>query len=464
MMVDELVAVCLTNRPVLDHLAPRLCSDLVMANPFLRRIISFAAAFSTEHRQLPAPGDWGLWVDSLEAGMVRDGTRESLGRVLALDVSTYTPDFVTTEADRTLAQAAVHVARARLNEVSEVSPEAFLALAAQVEAVSHNGSQPADVFPTLQALMQDDALMQTPDELVPRLVWHSTLTVLAGPAFSGKSTLGAQGIAALTRDAPFLDGRHVGIGRALWCNVADEPLGRTVQRLAGFQAHAPKIRLYDFRKPTPDLGATLRRAVEEFTPDAVVIDSLIAWARRTSKETPQSGDAAAWADVMRPLAELAHEQGVGVLVFHHANRRDGHYRDSTEIAAAADVLVEMHLPNANEDPTLRRFVADSRLDGHTTWRASFLDGRYEWGAGGENHDAAATPGEQEGVGGGAVRPGVQDTLDRLPADGASYTDWWHVSTKAQRTFDGHLRTLRTQGLVVQGPDGRYRPTNPGGEA
>lgn len=450
--LEHLVAACVRERTVLDHLGATLRDDLVLANPFLRRIVEFVDDFAAEHRMLPGPGDWELWLGGLTAGMEHDGTLEALQRVNAVDLSGFQPEFLAEEAGEQITRAAVHVALCRLNALEKPEPEAFLNLAQRVAAL-RNGRRPTQQWPTLASLAEDADLTREPDELIPRLVWAGTFTVLAGPAFAGKSTLGAQGAAALSRAAPFLDGRHPGPERALWCNVADEPLARTVQRLTGYGANGQLVRLYDFRHPAQDLRASLLRAVEEAAPAVVVIDSLIAWARRTSPETPGSGDAAAWAEVMRPLGDLAHERGVGLLVFHHANR-GGHYRDSTEIAAAADVLIEMRVPRPGSDPATRQFVADSRLTGRTVWTATYREGQYALGGDRAPEGTDGDPGSPKP----RLPRGQAKTLAVLPESGATWTEWLAVRDMSQSGFAAQVHALKAAGLVRQDPEGRYRRT------
>src|SRR5690242_21923053 len=101
----------------MDQLGPALRNDLVLADPFKRRIAEFADDFLLAHRHLPGSGDWEIWLESLDAGMVRDGTKEALGRLQAVDVSAFEPAFFCTQAIEHLQKGAAQNARARLNEL-----------------------------------------------------------------------------------------------------------------------------------------------------------------------------------------------------------------------------------------------------------------------------------------------------------------------------------------------------------
>lgn len=139
--LEHVVAMAIKDPMVLDQLGEALRSDLVLANPFYRRIAGFADDFVLHHRKLPAPGDWDLWLESLDSGTMRDGTREALGRLLATNLSTFTPAYFATQALEQLKQAAVTVARTRLNEATNVTPETFMALAKQIDSIQGGGIQ-----------------------------------------------------------------------------------------------------------------------------------------------------------------------------------------------------------------------------------------------------------------------------------------------------------------------------------
>jgi hypothetical protein len=139
--IETVVAMAVRDRTVLDHLGEALRSDLVVANPFLRAIATFADDFALTHRALPAAGDWDLWLQSLHEGMERDGTREAYGQLLTHDLSGYTPSFFTAQVQEQLQLAAVQVAKARLNTLAEVPLDAFRALAEQIERIRVGGVQ-----------------------------------------------------------------------------------------------------------------------------------------------------------------------------------------------------------------------------------------------------------------------------------------------------------------------------------
>lgn len=137
--LDTAVAFAIRNPTVMDGLGEALRSDLVVANPFLRRVVEFADDFLLKRRKLPADGDWEVWLLTLEEGMIREGTKEALGRLLGIDTSGYDPDFFASQVVVELQRGAAQVARARLNELGTVEPETLLAVAEKVAAVKGGG-------------------------------------------------------------------------------------------------------------------------------------------------------------------------------------------------------------------------------------------------------------------------------------------------------------------------------------
>ena len=138
--IETVVAMAVRNPVVMDGLGEALRSDLVLSNPYYRRIVEFADDFMTLRRQLPGGGDWTTWIDSLTEGPIRDGTREALGRLFATDVSGHQPEFFAEQAIVHLRKAAAHVAVARMNEMrATIEPEVFVALSKKLEAVESGG-------------------------------------------------------------------------------------------------------------------------------------------------------------------------------------------------------------------------------------------------------------------------------------------------------------------------------------
>lgn len=190
--LETVVAVAVRSPSALDQLSGALTSDLVLANPFLRRIIEFTDEFYIGRRKLPAAGDFEVWIGTLPDGMIRDGTREALSRVLAIDVSSYDPAYFGANVITDLQRAAAEVARARLNGMTAVTPETFTEIAAKLDAVKPSGidglARLSDVDVWL-ASEREDARTPTGFPTLDRLVggWGKELAIIFADSGVGKS-------------------------------------------------------------------------------------------------------------------------------------------------------------------------------------------------------------------------------------------------------------------------------------
>jgi hypothetical protein len=231
-------------------------------------------------------------------------------------------------------------------------------------------------FLTLEELMERPELLRAPRAVVPYLAYEGRVTLLAGPDKSGKSTLAAQAAASKTRGIDFL-GQPTSPGKVLVI-APDESLGDTVRRLADFKADPSRVKM--LTRPTPGLLEEVEAIIREWQPDFIIIDSLQAVARHVLGEAPQSGDASAWSEIMRPLADIAHAHGVAILVLHHVRKSDGEARDSSEILAAVDGTLTMRLPRSADDRRTRRITGRARwpIDPFTVaLRGEGAEARYE---------------------------------------------------------------------------------------
>jgi len=192
--LETVVGFALREPTVMDQLGPALRNDLVVANTFYRRLAEFADDFLLAHRHLPGSGDWEMWLESLDAGMVRDGTKEALGRLQAVDVSAFEPAFFCTQAIELLQKGAAKVARARLNELADVEPATFAALAEKVASVKGGGLQGLahlDEIDRWAKAPREDDLISTGYPTLDQLVggWGKELWIIFADSGIGKSML-----------------------------------------------------------------------------------------------------------------------------------------------------------------------------------------------------------------------------------------------------------------------------------
>lgn len=158
--LETAVALSIRDPLVLDRLGEALQSDVVVANPYLRRIVEFADRFLVEKRKLPGDGDWETWLLGLDEGMLRDGTREMLGRVLAIDTSGHDAEFFSQQVVGELQKVAVQVAKSRLNALADPDPATFAMLAEKVANVRSGGlsglARLSDVETWAEAVREDE--------------------------------------------------------------------------------------------------------------------------------------------------------------------------------------------------------------------------------------------------------------------------------------------------------------------
>ncbi len=192
--LEQVVSFALKDPTVMDQLGEALRNDLVVANPHYRRIAEFADSFLLEKRKLPGYGDWEMWLESLDKGMIRDATKEALGRLLATDISGHDPGFFCSQAIEHLQRGAAQVARARLNELPDVEPLVFAALAEKLAGVRGSGIQGlaslSDVD-TWARGMREDELIGTGFPLLDKLIggWGKELWIAFADSGVGKSML-----------------------------------------------------------------------------------------------------------------------------------------------------------------------------------------------------------------------------------------------------------------------------------
>lgn len=232
----------------------------------------------------------------------------------------------------------------------------------------------------LDELWANNALMQPPPVVVPRLAWAGRSTLFAAREKAGKSTLTGYVTACVTNGAPFLDD-PCRQGDVLLIGL-EEFIGDAARRLHHFGADATRVHVVDRFKGDPrERFDQLAAHIHAVRPALVIVDSLAAYSIGLIQSANDDSQMSA---VMQPLTNIAHETGCALLIIHHARKSDGKARGSTAITAGTDVVVEMLIPDEQADPTLRRLSAvgrvpvprstDLRFDGDTFALVQNTDG------------------------------------------------------------------------------------------
>ena len=220
-----------------------------------------------------------------------------------------------------------------------------------------------------------------PPVVVRGLAWAGRLTLLHSREKVGKSTLMGAAAAAVTRGAPFLEMPTTG-GPVVWFGEEHKADAKT--RMDQWGADCRRVAFGNRLEKGPDGGSpSLNGIVAWHKPVLIVVDTLTLFAGILGiRDFHGAGELG---DVMANLAALARKTDAAVVVLHH-NRKNpsngastgtpqGEYRDSTAIAAAADMIVSFDETNDASD-TARRlaykgrwsepaFVVQLRADGYT---------------------------------------------------------------------------------------------------
>lgn len=241
--------------------------------------------------------------------------------------------------------AAQQLRRLLQRRVVEIAAQALLSMDGEKDfegyasglrdALDEYGAEP-ESNPNLFALAdiyENPDLMKAPEPVVTRFAWRGRSTLFAAREKTGKSTLATAAAACVSSGSGFLDGPLVS-GTVLYVGL-EEHLADIARRFKGFDADQNRIYILDrVTRPLADLVS----AVKEADPVLVVLDTLPAWVESLDLDPSSSSH---WTPVMSGLTRVARQFDTALLILHHANRADGHYRDSSAIAASVDALIEM---------------------------------------------------------------------------------------------------------------------------
>lgn len=195
--------------------------------------------------------------------------------------------------------------------------------------------------PTLAELRADPAAMAIPHELVENIALEGRLTLFAAEEKAGKSTLWRAACASISTGRSFL-GSSCSPRSVLWV-LTEEHQSDVVRGFSAFGADLDRVRV---GRPNPrDPIAWLEAAVAEYEPGVVVVDTLT----KTFAGSMESFDSASeWAPRMQALRALSERSNASIVLLHHTAKSSGRYRNSTEIGAGVDVIVEAAIDPADD--------------------------------------------------------------------------------------------------------------------
>lgn len=195
---------------------------------------------------------------------------------------------------------------------------------------------------TLQECIDDEDLMQGPEEVVAGLAWRNRVTLFAAREKTGKSTYAAFCAASLS---------NVNENPVLWIGL-EEDLSDVAMRFNKFEAVPSRVIISEF---LPNRIKNLRDAIEDHRPDLVVIDSLPVWA--IDKVNDSNVDSQV-TPMMMDLVNTIRGSGAAAVLIHHLKKSSDVYRGSTAFGASVDMMVTM-TPN-KADPFVRDFNPKGR--------------------------------------------------------------------------------------------------------
>lgn len=191
---------------------------------------------------------------------------------------------------------------------------------------------PTPLSRSLAEILKDPTALEPPEAIIPGIAWRNRLTVFAAPDKAGKSTLMAAATAALRDGGRFL-GEACRASTVLWV-MLEEHVSDLAIRATRFETNAERLHVMEHPRSPID---AVRRCAKDLRPDVIIVDTLIRYAGDLVTE---GGSSAQWTSVMVELQNLARELDSAVVVLHHTRKSDGQARDSGEITARADVVLE----------------------------------------------------------------------------------------------------------------------------
>jgi len=237
---------------------------------------------------------------------------------------------------------------------------------------------------TLREWLLDPELLVPPPSLIPGIALSGRSSLLAAREKTGKSTLLAQAVAALTTGGTFLE-RDLNRATVLWYCL-DEPIADCVRR---FEELGGDLDYLAISTERPTAGEMLSEA-EGAGAALVVVDTLTELWRGMIRSEKDADDVAVFLD---PYIRYLRESNISLIFSHHTPKSGYDYRGSGAIGAKVDVILLLRRPGTGtraED--LNETEGDPEIDGgqrilegrgrglpHFVHRLSFANQTYSLG-------------------------------------------------------------------------------------
>lgn len=232
-------------------------------------------------------------------------------------------------------------------------------------------------FHYLTDLLKNPSLLEPPPIVVPRIAWQGRVTLLAAREKMGKSTLMGQAVASLALAPKEFLGDDMATPKvSMWLGL-DEPLGDIVRRFDRYALKSDNPKVTDrvaIRNTKPDLE-DLMHIILTINAELLVIDHLTEYGAGRVKDPNSPTE---YQPILKDLRILAQQTNCAIVLLHHSSKAGG-YRDSTQIGAGVDAIVE--IAQDEKDESIRVCKCRGRV-AVADFRMSYHGGYYETTEGG----------------------------------------------------------------------------------
>lgn len=206
---------------------------------------------------------------------------------------------------------------------------------------------------TLAQWLANPELLKEPEATINGLAYPGRTTLLYAREKTGKSTLSAQAIAALTTGRDYL-GNRLTATPVLWYCI-DEPLRDCIQRFARMNADAAQLHISDERPSAAQLASEAHHT----RAGLVVIDTLTELWRGRVEDSKNSDQIAAFLD---PYTRAARELNVALLLQHHSPKRGNDFAGAQALGAKVDILAHLRQPHRGNTDDVDERVTELETD------------------------------------------------------------------------------------------------------
>lgn len=205
---------------------------------------------------------------------------------------------------------------------------------------------------TLAQWLADPELLKDPEALINGLAYPGRTTLLYAREKTGKSTLTAQAIAALTTGTDYL-GKRLTATPVLWYCI-DEPTRDCIQRFVRMHA-GDNLHISDERPSAEQLATE----AQQTRAGLVVIDTLTELWRGRVEDSKNSDQIAAFLD---PYTRATRELNIALILQHHSPKRGNDFAGAQALGAKVDILAHLRAPQRGNTDDIDERVTELETD------------------------------------------------------------------------------------------------------